>query len=127
MDYENSSWAELQRIWPKVLDLRSVSPPDDLAGVDKVLFLACAGDPTLLRELPFRRKKKIESLLETNSRFLMPDLNFYNDILTQIKQYGNSKDYKIMCDFAENCDDDEIPLAWRRPEFAPLDGEQEEL
>ena len=127
LDYANSSWTEFQRIFPRVLDLHSVSPPDGLTGTDKVLYLACAADPALLRELPFRRKKKIEQLLATTAQFITPDRSCYEDILAEILTFGNIVEVNKWAILYEV--DVELPDEWTKPKihFSEIDGEQLDL
>lgn len=125
LEYENSSWAEFRRIFPRVLDLCNISPPDGLKGTKKVLYIACCSDPTLLRELPFRAKKEIEQLMLTTARLIKPDKILYESILSEILMYGNSVDVNKWADLTDA--EFELPDKWTKPkqEFEPIEGEQE--
>lgn len=87
MDYENSSYLEFKRVFPKVLVLNDVESID---GSDLVLCLACREHDDYLRLLPYRRRKKIEALLEEASQSLLPDEVCYKGILSEILWYGKS-------------------------------------
>ena len=126
LDYSNSAWNEFERIFPRVLDLHSISPPDGLHGTDKVLYLACAADPALLRELPFRTKKKIEQLLATTAQFIKPDKTSYESILTEILTFGNIVDVEKWANLYDT--DEELPEEWTKPKmFIADEGEQQKF
>lgn len=127
VDYANSSWQEFQRIFPRVMDLHSVSPPEGLKGTKKVLYIACSSDPALLRELPFRTKKEIEQLLQSTARFISPDKLSYSSILAEILMYGNRVSVDKWADLSEV--EFEVPDKWTKPEvkFDVIEGEQEEM
>ena len=57
-------------------------------GVDKVLTMACMENPGYLKELPFRRRKKIESFLET--LFHKVDFTDCQNIKNTIYEYFNN-------------------------------------
>lgn len=44
----------------------------DLNGTDKVLLLACVEHPEYLKELPRKKKKKIEQLLKSSCSLAFP-------------------------------------------------------
>lgn len=126
LDYGSSSWNEFERIFPRVLDLRSASPPDGLHGTDKVLYLACAADPALLRELPFRTKKKIEQLIATTAQFIKPDRTSYENILAEILTFGNIVDVEKWANLYDA--DEELPEEWTKPKmFVADEGEQQKF
>lgn len=126
LDYSNSAWNEFERIFPRVLDLHSISPPDGLHGTDKVLYLARAADPALLRELPFRTKKKIEQLLATTAQFIKPDKTSYESILTEILTFGNIVDVEKWVNLYDT--DEELPEEWTKPKmFIADEGEQQKF
>lgn len=89
IDYDNSSFKDVQAIMPTVYIFDDFQMDISLTDTDKVLLLSCLNNMEFLDMLGRKKREKIRGILADSALTLTLDENNYNDILTQIKEYIN--------------------------------------
>lgn len=106
MSYDNSTYKEFKRVFPRTLVVGGV---DGLKDTDAVLFLACLEDQEYLNMLGRGKRKKIETLLVSASQQVFADEVQYKCILSDILSYGKGISVQKISDF-EELEDVETPF-----------------
>ncbi len=124
LKYDNCSWMEFQRLFPKVYVYEKV--PDSFTGTDLVLALAVSEHSEYMNLIPRRKREKIMCLLDTDTFRLKPSEIDYKLILQEILQYGKGIPLHFFEEFMEL--DEDLPIEFPETEtFKPTEGEQEEM
>lgn len=84
IDYDKSTYGEVEKILPRLYILDSFQFPIGLSGTDKVILVAIMNDMSLLNELGRTKKEKIKSYLKEIEYNLALDYEKYDNVLQQI-------------------------------------------
>ena len=86
IDWDKSTYGEVEKILPKLYILDSFQFSMDLRGTNKVILVAVMNDITLLNELGRYKRETIKSYLREIEYSLTLDYEKYNNVLHQIKK-----------------------------------------
>lgn len=90
MNFLKSNYPEFERIFPKVYVVESFQMKLDdhnLTDTDKFILFTCLENPSSVKLLGRKKRKKIESIMSEYSRFLKVNRKDYMSILNQIPQF----------------------------------------